>query len=259
VVGVESVLILTLAVGALYLYRQRREIQILVPIMVAFLFLQAALGAWAVMYPQASVILALHFGVSLIAFASVFLTAVLLFEIDGTRGADALRDRPVPQAFGRYVWALTAFTYVVVYSGALVRHINADDVCRGWPLCNGTVVPALQSKAGANLGHRGLALILTVAILVLFLWARRLREQRPDLYFAAHVAVALVVLQAVIGALVVWTHMDIFSALAHAATVGLLFATLTYVGVHVLPRPEPRSASVPLPTTARIGATPPNG
>src|SRR6516162_9055160 len=46
VVGVETVLILVLAAGALYFYRQRREFQVLVPIMVGFLFLQAGLGAW---------------------------------------------------------------------------------------------------------------------------------------------------------------------------------------------------------------------
>src|SRR5947209_1927055 len=118
VVGVESVLILGLAAGTLYLYR-RRDLQALAIVMVVFLLLQAGLGAWAVMYPQLAVVLALHFGVSLIAFASVLLTTVALFEADGQ---EALRQIPAPRAFRRLVWAVAAYSYAVVYLGALVRH-----------------------------------------------------------------------------------------------------------------------------------------
>jgi cytochrome c oxidase assembly protein subunit 15 len=260
VVGVETVLILGLAAGALYLYRRRTEMRILVPLMVAFLFLQAALGAWAVMYPQVSAVLALHFGVSLVAFASVFLTCVLLFEFDGAARFDRLREIRVPRRFTRFVWTLTAFTYLVVYSGAYVRHTKADDACTGWPLCNGTLVPGLHDKVGSNFGHRLLALALTAGIVWLFLWARRLRHDRPDLYLASQFALGLVVLQAVVGALVVWTDMDIFTALAHAATVGLLFSALTYMCVHVLPLPaSPETSPHSRRTPELVGASSSSG
>ncbi|HEX6506465.1 MAG TPA: COX15/CtaA family protein, partial [Chloroflexota bacterium] len=116
-VGVESVLIIALAVGAMYLYRSRLEIRILAPGMVLFLFLQAGLGAWAVMYPQLPAALALHFGVSLVAFASVVLTTALLFELGG---ADALRDRPTPAHYRAAVFGITGYSYIVVYLGAYV-------------------------------------------------------------------------------------------------------------------------------------------
>src|SRR5579884_367406 len=48
VTGVESMLVLALAAGTLWLYRRRRETRVLVPLMVLFLFLQAALGGLAV-------------------------------------------------------------------------------------------------------------------------------------------------------------------------------------------------------------------
>src|SRR5437763_6710705 len=51
IVGVETMLILAFAAVTLYAYR-RRDVQFLAGLMVAFLFLQAGLGAWAVMYPQ---------------------------------------------------------------------------------------------------------------------------------------------------------------------------------------------------------------
>jgi cytochrome c oxidase assembly protein subunit 15 len=233
VVGVETVLILLLAAGALYLYRSRREIRVLVPIMVGFLFLQAGLGAWAVMYPQEAAILALHFGVSLIAFASVLLTAVYLFEAD----IPAQMRRPAaPRVLRWYVWGLLVYSYGVVYSGAYVRHTNANLDCRGWPLCNGSAIPAFQNGIAQIFGHRVGAAILTVAIAALAMQTLRLVEQRPDLYYGSVMALLLVVLQAASGAVVVWTRVDLFSTLLHAALAGLLFGTLSYLGTHVLPR-----------------------
>jgi cytochrome c oxidase assembly protein subunit 15 len=253
VVGVETILILALAAGALYFYRSRLEIRILAPVMVAFLFLQALLGAWAVMYPQVSAILALHFGVSLIAFASVFLTAAMLFELDEPEASDDLRDRPVSRGLRRYLWILTGYMYVVVYSGAYVRHTNADDACTGWPLCNGSVIPQFQGKVASAFLHRTLAALLAIGIVMLVIWVSRIRAERPDLFRAALAALALVLMQALAGAAVVWTDMDIFSALAHAATVGLMFAALTYLSMHVLPRPQVRASARAVTATA-VGA-----
>jgi cytochrome c oxidase assembly protein subunit 15 len=251
--AVETVLILALAAGALYLYRQRIEIRLLSILMVAFLFLQAGLGAWAVMQPQNAAALALHFGVSLTAFASVVLTTVFLFEAEGS---EVVRDRPIPRAYQRYVWGLAAYAYVVVYSGAYVRHTKADDACTGWPLCNGSVIPDLQGKVASAFGHRIGAAVLTLGIVGLVIWSRRLLPARPDLSRASHIALGFVVLQALAGAVVVWTDVDLFAALAHASFVALMFAGLCYLCVHVLPRPatseerSTRTHAMPAPDTA---------
>lgn len=235
--GIETVLILALAAGALYLYRDRREIRILAPTMVGFLFLQAGLGAWAVVYPQMALAVALHFGVSLVAFASVLLTTVFLFEVG--RG-EQVRDRVIPAVFRRMVFAVTAYSYVVVYLGAYVRHTNADDACSGWPLCNGALLPRWADGVGAAFTHRIAAALLTVCVLALVLWSYRIRASRPDLYRGSVTAMAAVVLQAGSGAIVAFTKVDLFSALAHAALAGLLFGSLTYMCMHVLPRPALR-------------------
>lgn len=231
-VGVETILILALAAGVLVLYRQRREAKILVPLMVGFLFLQAGLGAWAVMYPQEPGILALHFGVSLIAFSSVLLTTFFLFDAD--------RMVPLPRppvAYRRYVWGLTIYSYVVVYLGAYVRHARASLACMGWPLCNGQVLPGQAGNQGIAFLHRGAAGLFTVGVIVLFIWSWRLRS-RKDLRVAALWSLAFVALQAASGALIVVTHLDLFSALAHAGLAGLLFSSLTYVCMRSLPQSE---------------------
>lgn len=242
IVGVVTPLILALAAGALYLYPRRRETRVLAALMVGFLFAQAGLGAWAVMYPQLSAVLALHFGVSLISFASVLLTTIFIFEADR---AEKLRDRAVPDGFRWTVWAVAIYSYGVIYLGAYVRHTNADDTCRGWPVCKPGRLPSLSSPAGTNMVHRLAAGLLVLAILGLVLWSYRLRQIRPDLYRASITALATVLLQASAGAAVVLTRVDLFSALAHAAMAGLLFGSLAYLCVHVLPRWETASRSAP--------------
>src|SRR5437764_9359947 len=151
VTGAETVLVLALAAGTVLLYRQRREAQVLVPLMLVFLFLQALLGGLAVMFPESPAVLALHFGISLISFASVVLTAAFIM---GLQGGAAERDRPVSRGLRGLVWATLAYTYVVVYLGAYVRHTGASLACLDWPLCNGALLPGVQGAIGAQLIHR---------------------------------------------------------------------------------------------------------
>lgn len=251
VVGVESILIIALAASAIYLFR-RKDIILLSSVMVLFLILQAGLGAWAVMYPQLAAVLALHFGVSLVAFASVLLVTAAIFEWDGE---ERLRAVPVPPGYVRYLYALTIYTYVVVYLGALVRHVDADEACAGWPLCNGSVIPTLAGHILIAFTHRVAAALLVAGVIGLLVWAHNLRSTRPDLYRASVAACILVIAQALSGAVVAFTSVDLFSALAHAALVGLFFGVLTYLCLHVLPVPRQSVArdavgTVPRPTTA---------
>src|SRR5687767_2809808 len=75
VTAVEGLLIAGTAAGALYLRRgpAHREVKVLVALTVGTLFLQSGLGASAVMWPQSPAIMATHFGISLVCFASIFL------------------------------------------------------------------------------------------------------------------------------------------------------------------------------------------
>ena len=83
VTGVEGVLIVALTLAMLVLWRHEREVQVLAPLMLGSLLLQAGLGAAAVMLPQSPAVLASHFGISLVAFASTLVSTVLVFERTG--------------------------------------------------------------------------------------------------------------------------------------------------------------------------------
>jgi cytochrome c oxidase assembly protein subunit 15 len=230
VTGVVGLLVAALAIGSWARWRQRREIAVLAPLMLAFLLLQSGLGAWAVLYPQSPTVLALHFGISLISFASVLLTAIVIREAPG---GDP-RDANAPPRFRAAIWAVLAYVYLVVYLGAYVRHTGASLACTDWPLCNGALVPPLVGPIAAVFAHRVAALLAVLALAGLALWARRLRPAHPHLARASALALGLALLQALSGALVVGTRMGLWSTLAHAGLMTLLFGALSYLCLRTL-------------------------
>jgi cytochrome c oxidase assembly protein subunit 15 len=260
VTGAESLLILAASAGVLWGWGRRIEARLLAPMMLFFLLLQAGLGAWAVLYPQSAAVLAAHFGISLMAFASVLLAFVFAVEAGGA--TDALRDRPVPRALRWGVWGLTAYIYLVVYLGAYVRHTDATLACRDWPLCNGSLFPGFAGPVGVVFSHRLGAAVGVAAVAGLLAWTRRAGD-RPDLQRAGLVALVLIVLQAASGAAVVWTRVNLFSALAHSGLMALLFGSLAYLCLHALPRPAPvrQPAAQPYaaPPGERAAASPSGG
>jgi heme a synthase len=251
VTGVEGLLVLGLTVAMLARWRPDREVTILALLMFGTLLLQAGLGAGAVLAPQSAFMLATHFGVSLVAFASTFLSAALVFE--RTRDpspphaprhlARSLRSLPAVhpeegghalRRFRRLVLGVAAYTLFAVYLGAYVRHAGVSLACQDWPLCDGKVIPALDGPTGVVFVHRVAALGVLVLIALL------VRQAGPAGIgqTAAAAALGFGVLQALSGALVVWTRLGLFSTLAHAAIMALLFAALSHLVRHALTSAE---------------------
>lgn len=235
-------LILLLAAGVLWLWRSRLEFRILAPVMVVALFAEAGLGAALVLAKSSALLLAIHFGTSLVLFTSVLLIALMVNELGSF---DALRDRPVPNGFRLLVFGLAIYTYVVGYLGAYMRLRGVELACRQWPTCNqGSFFPTTPGAAIVFV-HRLAALLLLAGTLWLFLWARRLRRGRPDLYRGSQWALGLVILQALVGAIVVFSMVAEYSQMLHAGLVALLFGTLSYVCLHTLRRPAQQKAAQP--------------
>ena len=233
VTGVEGLLVVALTCVLVMLRRKgEREVWIVGGLMLGTLVLQAGLGAAAVLAPQSPYILATHFGISLAAFAATYLSAVLVFERTpaarpgGTRATGA---RATGQGHRGALIGIGVYLLVVVYLGAYIRHAGLSLACADWPLCNGQLVPTLDATTGFVFAHR-LAALGAVALLTWLALATRAR--------AANVALVLVVLQSLSGAAVVWSRLDLFSALAHAALVALLFAALAHLLRAALVSPE---------------------
>src|SRR6059058_1856012 len=122
VTGVEGVLVVALTVAMLALWRHSREVVVLAVVMLGTLLLQAGLGAAAVLWPQSPAILATHFGVSLVAFASTFLSAAVVFERTGSRRGPTIS----PTSLRNLAIGVGAYVLCVVYLGAYVRHAEVS-------------------------------------------------------------------------------------------------------------------------------------
>ena len=224
VTGIETFLILGTAILALKFYGRRWDMRFLVGLMVGTLFLQAGMGAWAVKTTQPAKVLALHFGFSLLCFASTFMVAATVRE----RRSDDQSPKPfAPPWFGILAWSSLIVVYGVAYLGAYVRHAGAELACgQDWPLCNGSLTGNLSGSEGAHFAHRLAAALSTLFIIGLCLYARQFRESRPDIYQSTKIAVGLVILMGFIGGVVVKSGLHTWATIPHAGTMALLFVAL---------------------------------
>ncbi len=242
VAGVVGMAIVVLGVWAWRQHGRFVEVRTLSLIGIAFVWVQAVLGAAAVLWPQSAAVLALHFGFSLTAFAGVLLLAVVLAQIDAGGSPERRRAAPVPRALARGAWGLLAYTYLLVYLGAYVTHTNSGMACLGWPLCNGQLIPALHGATGVVFAHRVAALLALVGVI---LWRRRLHAlapERRDLRRGAGLALWATILQIGSGALLVLTHLSTGALLLHSTLVSAMFGALAYLAMQVLSAPTPAAA-----------------
>jgi len=224
--GVVGILVLLLSVWSWKKLGHIRETKFLSILSFTFLVLQGLIGAAAVIWGQSDFVLALHFGISLISFAAVLLLTILIFEIDKKFEADKLI---IDSRMKKHMIGLTLYSYVVVYTGALVRHLEASMICPSWPFCT-PGVPTLPTNLyeWVQMGHRALAGIIFIWIFYVMFLAFRHYKHQPVIYYGWVIAFILVTLQVIAGAFVVLTQLNIIVALLHALFISLLFGVFSY-------------------------------
>ncbi|MRX71691.1 heme A synthase [Bacillus lacus] len=224
--GIAALLVLGLAIWSWRSIGHVRETKFLAILSVFFLLLQALIGAGAVMWGQSDVILALHFGISLISFASVLLLTLLIFEVDQKFDAQTLIIDPKMKF---HMIGITVYSYIVVYTGALVRHKGASLACPDWPLCSSRAngMPT-QLHEWIQMGHRFAAGLIFVWIAYAAYRAVKYHKHQKIVYYGWIIGFILICLQVISGALVVLTGLNLFISLAHALIISCLFGLLSY-------------------------------
>jgi cytochrome c oxidase assembly protein subunit 15 len=205
-----------------------REVKFLSFLSIFFLIFQGLIGAAAVMWGQSDFVLAAHFGISLISFASVFLLMILIFEIDQKFDVKSL---VIQKKHRIEIYLLTVFTIIVVYTGALVRHTNANLVCRDWPFCNNNDPFAFGSYdfyQWIQMGHRLAAGLLFIWTIVFFIKVYKNYRQNRVMFWSWVVTLALITSQVLFGALIIFTLLNLGIALLHALVITCYFAMLSY-------------------------------
>ncbi len=237
--SIEGILVLWLAIWAWRALRRAPEVKVAAIVMLVFTYVQALLGAEAVLFPTSPFILATHFGISLVAFAGTLLLDVRLHQA-AQQGPSGERDwtwraRRVPSSFSLLVWITGAYFIGLVYLGALVAHTDTGLMCGAWPLCQGSLVPHLQGQLWIPYLHRVAALVAMLLLLWIYLWARRL-EGRPDLRAASRWGLVLILLQALSGWYLVSTGITLGSVMIHIVLMTVLFGVIAYFSMQVAPQ-----------------------
>lgn len=236
IAGLDTTVICIIVVWSWWVYRKDFRIKLFGILSIFFVFLQAVLGALTVVYEGTYAkdgLLSLHFGFSLVSLASVVLLALRIYQIGSGK---ELLDPTIPRSriLQYAVWLVTAYTYYVVYSGALVRHSSSTLACgTEFPGCGGALLPNFFTNTGIQLLHRYSAASIWLFILALMIVIGLRFKNRRDLVWGSRWAFILVCLQAVTGAATVMTGAQLFVSLIHTTNIAVLFSVLCYLCMQV--------------------------
>lgn len=102
-------------------------------------------------------------------------------------------------------WATVGFVFVLMVWGSMVSSTGSELACPQWPICHGTLFAPERHEILLEWGHRLLALISTILILVLgYLLLTELPKSERHLRRSARVFVTAVALQIILGT---WTSL----------------------------------------------------
>src|ERR1041385_1842070 len=158
---------------------------------------------------------------------------------------------PMTRRFTQLALTAATFTYLLIILGAIVRITGSGMGCGDhWPLCNGRLLPPLDVPTIIEYAHRLAAAAvsaLVVALAAYAWWLRRgtrdegrgtsvpgpvaLRSDRPTVRpsAGAYVALTLLVVQVLLGAVTVKLSLPPWTVILHLGTAMLLLATLLVI------------------------------
>jgi protoheme IX farnesyltransferase len=212
---------------------------------------QAALGGVVVKGNLHAGLVTAHFATAMVLAATlVFVTASAFSPATGTLADGALGRSH--RAFARLTLFAAAATFALLLVGAYVRGQNAGVAFADWPLMNGKLVPQLGGVFTTMFLHR----ILAAAVFVLALytairaWTMSPRSRGAVLF--SSLAVGLLVVQIMLGAVLVWSRLAPAAKVGHVVVSSLIWGALVALAT-TSHRVATRAA--PAETEAEAGAT----
>ncbi|NLA64404.1 MAG: heme A synthase, partial [Leucobacter sp.] len=137
---------------------------------------------------------------------------------------------------------------VIIATGGTVRLTGSGLGCTDWPVCTpGSLVPTeeLGIHGIIEFANRTISGPLLIAALLVLFYSWRSRQHRRDLFTISTVVLALVVLQALVGAFVVWMHLNAnLVGFHYLVSLVIVCITAAYL-VRMYEAPGPRSLAVP--------------
>jgi heme A synthase len=192
-----------------------RRLSLLAVVLLVVQILLGAITVWLEL-PPASVIL--HLGTAMALLATLTIAAS---EALGPRRA-LVRDRASRLGLGSAL-----FAFAVVVAGGLVANMDAGLACLGFPACNGSwMPPGGNPLVHIHWGHRLLAYLLAGWCLVLPFVMGRARPWDPDIRRVSLAAMAVTIVQLLVGAAMVLTMLNGVLRAIHVGLGALVFVVL---------------------------------
>lgn len=160
----------------------------------------------------------------------------------GTLGTSTPRFLPFA------AWASFILNTLIIATGGAVRLTGSGLGCSEWPLCTpGSLVPTpeLSYHSLIEFGNRTISGPLLIAAIAVVLLTLKIRAQRRDLFVLSIVVLALVALQAFVGGVIVWLHLNA-NLVGFHYVVSLILVSLTAAFLkRMYDAPGPRERAVP--------------
>jgi heme A synthase len=179
---------------------------------------QSGLGRSVVKADLSPTLVTLHLGTAMLLFAALLLAgAVAWFRPRVQYKSDSLTT---------LIYITAGLSFLIILTGALVRGSGATLACIDWPLCNGQVFPTNQGQlATIHMIHRFAVVTLGIS-LVLLVWQVLQNRQDQRLRSLSISALVAYLLQAGIGAMVVFSGASPVWAAAHVGVAGATWGIL---------------------------------
>jgi heme o synthase len=143
----------------------------------------------------------------------------------------------------RLAWTGAALAFGLIVLGGVVRITGSGMGCGDhWPRCNGEWFPPLDVPTLIEIGHRWAAALVSVTVLAIagVAWSRHRTE--PYLRNPATLALVLLVVQVLLGAVTVKLALPPWIVITHLINAMILLAVLLVTALHA-GAPEPSGAT----------------
>jgi len=144
--------------------------------------------------------------------------------------ADSIPDRA--RVLRRLAWTGAVFALGLIVLGGVVRITGSGMGCGDhWPRCDGQWFPPLDLPTLIEIGHRWVAALVSLLVLAVAIVAWRRHRAEPALRAPALLALLLLVVQVLLGAVTVKLALPPWVIVTHLANAMVLLAVLMLVAL----------------------------
>lgn len=144
----------------------------------------------------------------------------------------------------RLAVATAALMFGLIVLGSIVRTTGSGLACPDWPLCHGRLLPPLEFNAIVEWLHRFVALLVSLMLFATTGWVLVHPPLRTRLGGLAALAIVLLGVQILLGALTVWKLLDPAIVGGHLGVALLLFGTMIGLALAAAAQAEPEPTFV---------------